>query len=127
MPFKLIHAESGCMPALIHKHKRKRVHQDFEPYPHPDKLKNFVDRAIYFVAIFGLIFTIPQITSIWIDNNYEGVSILSWSAYTVMGIFWLLYGYLHKEKPLMVIYSSFIVLYLLIIFGVLVKNGWNLI
>jgi uncharacterized protein with PQ loop repeat len=110
------------MPGILHKHTRKRVFKKLEPYPHPDKWKNLVDRLIYFVALFGMIFTIPQITNIWIDNNFEGVSILSWSAYAVMGAFWLLYGVLHKEKPIIYIYSVWMVLYVLIVLGLLVKG-----
>jgi uncharacterized protein with PQ loop repeat len=110
------------MPAVLHKHTRKRVFKNLEPYPHPDKWKNLVDKLIYFVAFFGLVFTIPQITNIWIDNNYEGVSLLSWSAYLLMGGFWLAYGLLHKERPMIVIYSCFVTLYLLIVIGLIVKG-----
>jgi uncharacterized protein with PQ loop repeat len=112
------------MPAIIHKHKRKRVFENLEPYPSTDKWKGFVDRAIYFVALFGLVFTIPQITNIWIDNNFEGVSLLSWSAYLLMGGFWLLYGIMHKEKPMIAIYSVFTFLYFLIVLGLIVKVGF---
>lgn len=110
------------MPAILHKHTRKRLFENLEPYPHPNKWKNLVDKMIYFIAFFGIVFTIPQITNIWIDNNYEGVSLLSWSAYTVMGAFWLLYGVMHKEKPMIYIYSIWMVLYVLIVVGLIVKG-----
>jgi uncharacterized protein with PQ loop repeat len=107
---------------MIHKHTRKRVFKKLEPYPHPNKWKNLVDRLIYFVGFFGMIFTIPQITNIWIDNNFSGVSFLSWGAYLIVGGFWLLYGILHKEKPIIVIYSCLVVIYFLIVLGLVVKG-----
>jgi len=44
---------------LHHFHRRKRIYQKHEPYPHPDKWKRFMDHAIYCVGVFGPIMTIP--------------------------------------------------------------------
>jgi uncharacterized protein with PQ loop repeat len=106
----------------IHKHTRERVFKKLEPYPHPDKFKNLIDRLIYIVAFFGIVFTIPQITNIWIDNDSSGVSFLSWGAYLIMAGFWLLYGVLHKEKPMIIIYSCLVILDFLIVLGLLLKG-----
>jgi uncharacterized protein with PQ loop repeat len=122
MAFKLIGNEERCMPALIHNHERKRIHQNLEPYPHPDKWKNLVDKLIYPVALFGIAFTIPQVITIWIENNTEGVSIISWSAYLMVASFWFLYGVLHKEKPIMLIYLMWILVEVMIVIGLLVKG-----
>ena len=46
--------------AFHHFHVRKRVHKNLEKYPHPDKWKNFLDRFIIFIAMFGPIMTLPQ-------------------------------------------------------------------
>lgn len=102
---------------LHHAHKRKRVHQKQEPYPHPNKLKRFIDKFIYIVAIFGMVMTIPQITKIWIGKNAAGVSAISWGAYLVGAVFWLIYGILHKEKPIIFTYSIWIFLEIFIIIG----------
>jgi len=39
--------------AVHHLHKRKRIHEKHEVYPHPDKWKNRLDKIIYFIAIIG--------------------------------------------------------------------------
>ena len=85
---------------LHHFHTQKRVHQKHEQYPHADKLKNFIDKIIYPVGIIGPLMTIPQFLKIWIDQDATGVSIISWSAYLIIAIFWLLYGTVHKEWPI---------------------------
>lgn len=61
--------------------------------------------------------TIPQLTKIWVEKNASGVSAVSWGAYLVTAIFWLLYGILHKEKPIIFTYSAWIVLEILIVIG----------
>jgi uncharacterized protein with PQ loop repeat len=107
------------MPALIHKHKRRKIFKNLEPYPHPDKWKNLVDRLIYPMALFGIAFTIPQVFNIWIEKNAEGVSIYSWSAFLIISGFMFFYGVLHKEKPLMIVYLMWIIVHLMVVLGLL--------
>ena len=105
--------------ALHHQHTRKRVYQNLEPYPHDDKFKNIVDRLIYFVAMFSVVMTIPQILNIWVEHDASGVSPLSWGAYSLGAFVWCIYGILHKEKPLIMIYGVYVVMDLLIVAGTL--------
>ena len=85
---------------LHHYHKRKRLYKNLEEIPHPNKFKRFIDKIIYFIAILGPIMTVPQVLKIWIGKDATGVSPLSWLSYLVISIFWLMYGVLHKEKPI---------------------------
>lgn len=78
-----------------------------------------MDKAIYVVGSFGLIMTIPQVTKIWIEKNASGVSAISWSAYLITAIFWLIYGIMHKEKPIIFTYSAWIVLEVAIVIGII--------
>ena len=104
---------------LHHHHSRKRIYQKHEVYPHPDKWVNFMDKAIYAVGIFGPLMTIPQLMKIWVDKNASGVSVVSWSAYLFTAVFWLIYGIMHKEKPIIVTYSLWIILEIFIVVGIL--------
>lgn len=63
-----------------------------------------MDKVIYVIATFGPVMTIPQLIKIWVEKNAIGVSALTWSAYLIVAIFWLIYGKMHNEKP--IIYSS---------------------
>jgi uncharacterized protein with PQ loop repeat len=102
-----------------HVSKRRRVHEKLEPYPHPDKWKNRIDRMVYAIALFGLLMTLPQMNSIWIEKNAAGVSAASWSAYGITAFFWLIYGTLHKEKPLILINAAWLFFDMLIVAGIL--------
>lgn len=102
-----------------HIQKRIRVHQTCEPYPHPEKSKMIIDKIVTFAGLLGPIFTIPQITGIWIDKNASGVSAIAWGAYACMAVLWVVYGVMHKAKPIVLIYGIWIVLDGLIVLGTL--------
>jgi uncharacterized protein with PQ loop repeat len=103
---------------LHHHHKKKRVRRKEKKLP-KNKWKATLDKWIYILGLFGPIMTIPQITKIWVDQNAAGVSVVSWSAYLVSAVIWLFYGIFHKEKPIVFIYSIWIVMEIAVVVGVL--------
>ena len=105
--------------ALHHQHVRKRVHKNLETYPHPDKFKYYLDKVIYIVGLLTPILTLPQVYSIYAYGSAEGVSLLSWSYYSIAAIIWILYGVIHKEKPIILTYSFMFIVDILIVIGIL--------
>ena len=105
---------------LHHFHRRKRIHKKHEPYPHPNKWKRFMDRAIYIVGIFGPIMTLPQLTKIWVEKNASGVSLISWTAFLLYAIFWLIYGIMHREKPIIFAYILWVTLQAIVVIGIII-------
>jgi uncharacterized protein with PQ loop repeat len=88
-----------------HFHRRKRIHLKLEPYPSSDRAKNLMDRVIYFAAMIVPVMTLVQLVEIIMKGNASGISVIAWIGYTVAGIFWLAYGIMHREKPIIVTYS----------------------
>lgn len=78
-----------------------------------------IDKIIYLAVIMGPIMTIPQIYSIWINKN-TGVSIITWISYLIITLIWLFYGITHKEKPIIIVQSLWIIIDLLIISGLII-------
>ena len=105
---------------IHHFHRRKRIHLLLEKYPSPKKLKRILDKSIYAVALFGPLMTFPQIYKIWIEKSAAGVSVISWAAYLLGAFFWLFYGIVHKEKPIIFTNIVWIILQLIIIIGALI-------
>ncbi len=105
--------------ALHHYHKRRRIYKKHEPYPHPDRTKRAVDKMVYIMGIFAVVMTIPQVLTIWVSMNAAGVSLVSWTSYLIAAVFWLLYGVMHRAKPIIFNYTIWIVLEIMIIYGVL--------
>ena len=108
--------------AIAHKNTRKRVFKKLEPYPSPDKWKRRVDRMIYPMALFGIVFTLPQVFNIWIEKNTAGVSIYPWLAFLLVAGFMFFYGALHKEKPLMIVYFMWMIVHSMVILGLLIHG-----
>lgn len=105
---------------MHHFHKRKRVHEKLEPFPHPNKWKNLLDRLVYLVGFLALILTVPQVTKIWFEQTAAGVSVIAWTGYFFAAVFWTIYGVVHKEKPLIIIFGGHVILNLLIVLGTLI-------
>ncbi len=102
---------------LPHFHFRKRTKKKKIHKHSKHKLKKFMDKAIYFVAFFGPLMTIPQVMKIWVEKNASGISLISWGSYLIAATFWLTYGIIHKEKPIIVTYTLWIILHTLVITG----------
>ena len=76
-----------------------------------------MDKLIYGAMFFSPVMTLPQIAEIWLYKNASGISTLSWLSYLIVAFFWLGYGILHKDKPIMYTNVIWIVLDLVIIVG----------
>ncbi len=102
-----------------HFHVRKRVHEKLEKYPNTNKWKRFLDKLIYFVGILYPLMALPQIFKIWTEKNAIGVSALTWGLHLVCAIFWLTYGIIHNEKPIILTNVLWGIFDFLIIIGTL--------
>jgi len=102
---------------LHHFHKRKKI-CDKNAELGSNKWKDLMDKLIYVAAILGPLLTIPQIMKIWVDKNAGGVSMITWVAYLIGGIFWLIYGIMHKEKPIIIANILWILMEILVIIGI---------
>lgn len=84
--------------------------------------KTFINKGVYCVGFLGILVILPQALNIWIDKNTTGVSLTTWSGFLVGSLFWLFYGILHKEKPIILTNSAVILADLSVIIGlILVK------
>ncbi len=77
------------------------------------------DNLVFVVALFTVLMTVPQAAKIWLEKDASGVSALSWFAYTVGAVFWMLYGIVHDDKHIIAIYALFTLVNASIVAGVL--------
>ena len=96
----------------------KKVKSPFET-PSKTKLRGFMDTIIYAVAILGPLIAIPQVLKIWSLKEASGVSLVTWVGYLAGGFFWLTYGILHKEKPIIITNALWIFVQVFIIVGII--------
>ncbi len=79
-----------------------------------------LSRVVGVTSFLTMLMTIPQVLTIWLGHQAAGVSLLSWSAYLVSAVVWLLYG-LQKHAPnIYLACLGWITLDVAVIIGVLV-------
>lgn len=99
---------------LLHKYRYSE-----EELIHNYRFKAFVDRGVYCVSFLSILVVLPQIFNIWVGKNTSGVSIITWSGFLIGSSFWLFYGIIHKEKPIIFTNLAGILMNLSIIVGLI--------
>jgi len=60
---------------------------------------------------------LPQLFKIWLHKDASGVSFISWMSFSVFSLIWLMYGILHKDKPIILMNLALVVIQALIATG----------
>ncbi len=103
---------------IHHLQRRKRSHQNTEQYPHPNKWIKILDDILMAVAIIGPLMNLPQIYKIYSEQIASGLSLISWSLYAICDIPWIIYGIVHKEKPIMIAYILWFLTNMTVVIGI---------
>ncbi len=78
-----------------------------------------MDNLIYIITPLTVVIFIPQLLKIWIEKSTAGLSLLSWVGMLGGSLFWLVYGFIHKEKPMVFINIAVGIIQFLIVLGIL--------
>lgn len=91
--------------ALHHISKRKRVLKKLEEYPSKRFWIRFLDRILIIIAVVGPLMSLPQLLEVYMNQNADNISFLSWSSWAFFNLIWLIYGIVHKERPIIITYT----------------------
>lgn len=105
---------------IHHLHKRKRIHQKLEKYPHPKKWIKILDNFLLIIAVIGPLNNLPQIIKIFALKSSSGVSTLTFSLFSLFNIPWIIYGIVHKEKPIIIAFSLWFITNMIVVIGTLI-------
>jgi|SRR3989344_7237364 len=105
------------MQSHHHLHLRKRISKGLEPYPARSSGKRILDKIVLAAGIIGPAMSIPQIVLIYSTKNASGIEPISWVSWAILNIPWILYGLAHKEPPIVMTYSLWLVCNMLIFIG----------
>lgn len=121
--------------ALHHVHKKKRAIEaaaEVEGMSETEvkaavlnpvnRFKRVLDRMVYFTGALSVFMSIPQVLQIYMNQNAGGVSFATWFAFLINAIIWTTYGLVHKEKAIIMMYCSFIVIDLMVVIGILMYS-----
>lgn len=84
---------------------------------------NLVDRLVYLAAIIEPLFSLPQAYNIFHHKAAANVSILSWLGFEVMTLIWLWYGFVHKEKMIVIYQGLFFIIDGAVLVGAIYYGG----
>jgi MtN3 and saliva related transmembrane protein len=81
------------------------------------RFTTFVDRGAVIVGIIAPLSTIPQIVQIYTSQSAEDLSLGTWGLFIAFGLFWLLYGAVHRSLPLVLTNALWLLCYGAVVFG----------
>lgn len=106
------------MHGFHHQHLRKRASGSaLKPYPHPDFWIRILDTLTTIAGIVGPIMTMPQIVQIFSTRDAVGVSTLSWLAFSVLDIPFIVYGLVHRDRTITATYIAWFIANAVVAFG----------
>jgi uncharacterized protein with PQ loop repeat len=114
---------TDAVAGLFHLSKRKRGSRQLEPYPARRTSLRVLDGIVLFTGTVGPLMTIPQIVNVYVFHETVGVSLFTWGMYAIFDIPWIVYGVVHRERPITITYILWFTMNALVEIGVVVFGG----
>lgn len=74
------------------------------------------------LGVSSVLAIIPQAVEIWAEKNAAQVSLITWSYFTMYVIVMLIYGLVHKEKPIIMTYATNVIIYVVVVTGIVLYS-----
>lgn len=101
-----------------HLHVRKRhAGKALHSFPASKRSIRILDKVVYAAGILAIIMMFPQLRLIFVEKNAAGIEPITWITLAVLNIPWIIYGFVHKEKPLILVYFLWLVVNTLVFIG----------
>ena|SRR3989344_4899651 len=109
----------------MHHHlaRRKRLPANTasrESYPSERFWFRVLDSIVYVAGVLGPLFTLPQILQIYSTQQATGVSALSFFMWALLDIPWIVYGFAHRERPIVYTYTLWFVANTTVVVGAII-------
>ena len=82
--------------------------------------ERMMKRLLGAVAVATLLMTIPQIYTIWVDQQTAGISLWSWITYWIGSLVWLVYGLQKRDWIIYLPCAAWLLIDSAVVAGVLV-------
>lgn len=100
-----------------HLMKRKRARASGFP-TRMSVIKNALDILIYPIAIAGPIALLPQVIKLFTEHDAAGLALPTWALFGVLNCVWVLYGFVHQDRPIILTNTVLVFLNFAIVFGI---------
>lgn len=108
---------------MHHPHHRllKRARAKQKP-KNQDSFKRALDIVVTILGMASVLAIVPQALEIWVEKDAAQVSLITWAYFTMYVIVMLMYGLVHKEKPIIMTYSTNVIIYVIVVTGIVLYN-----
>lgn len=100
-------------------HFHRRTGKREEPFPSKDPKIRVLDNIILVISAVAPLANLLQIMKIFQTKSADGVSLVAWTLFVMFNIPWVVYGIVHKEKPLIINFSLWLVTNMIVVIGIL--------
>ena len=105
---------------MYHLHLRKRKMGAVEPYPARSFGKRALDFCVYAAGILGPVMSLPQVILVYVGQDVAGISVISWLGWAILDIPFIIYGFAHKERPIIITYTLWMLINLSVAIGAVI-------
>lgn len=81
-----------------------------------------LDRLTTIIGLCVPFVTLPQLYTVLTADNLDGVSLVTWSFYTIQAGIFAIFGIKHKEKPLVFTYIPLFLVQLAIVATLVIRK-----
>jgi uncharacterized protein with PQ loop repeat len=81
-----------------------------------------LERVLRLLSVLTMIMTVPQILTIWVGGNADGVSLASWASYLFTACLWFVYGIQKRDKTIYLACVGWVLLDAAVVIGVIVHS-----
>ncbi len=78
-----------------------------------------IDKVVLLAAFLMPLIELPQLLEIYLNKSAQNVSLFTWSFFVIFGVPWLIYGIIHRQKPIIVLYSMWVTVDFIIVLGII--------
>lgn len=107
------------MLGLRHLHQRRKK---IEAEPRTVKStisKAKIDFLIYIAAFVGPLVLLPQVFTLFVTQETAGLFLPTWAMLGLLNGLWILYGRVHRERPIVITNAALMVLNFSMVVGIL--------
>ncbi len=82
--------------------------------------KKITERVALVAGVLQPLMTVPQVWMIYSTGKVSGVSLATWVGYAVFGLAFLVYGFVHKLRPIWMTQILWLILQVAVVVGILI-------
>jgi uncharacterized protein with PQ loop repeat len=104
----------------INLRKRAEAAPEMTPKHIPPLKILLLDRVALIVGMFAVLMNVLQLWKIWSEGSAQGMSLVSWTGFSLASFFWFYYALVHKERVLYLAFGITFAVQALIVLGILI-------